>query len=278
MKIPLLKSFTDQLNKEVQINFPPKRIISLVPSQTELLHYLGLEKEVAGITKFCIHPKEWFQTKTRIGGTKQFDFKKIAALKPDLIIGNKEENEEKQIKELMKEYPVWMSDIRSLDDALDMIERVGKVVDKKEKAVELKNEIHRKFLHFPSPISHLPSFKVAYFIWKEPMMVVGRDTFINDILKRCGWENIASPPNPLSKREEERYPQISIEELQNANPDLILLSSEPFPFKEKHIPEFQTICPNAKILLVDGEMFSWYGSRLLKSVEYLKKLIATTSL
>src|SRR5690348_418993 len=113
------------LPSPTQLNFKPKRIISLVPSQTELLYDLGLNEEVVGITKFCIHPEEWFLSKTRIGGTKKIDFEKIKSLKPDLIIGNKEENEESQIKELMKDYCVWMSDIKNLDDAVSMINSVG---------------------------------------------------------------------------------------------------------------------------------------------------------
>src|ERR1700722_20147309 len=106
----MIKQFTDQMGRTISVEWPVKRIISLVPSQTELLYSLGLADEVIGITKFCVHPKEWFHSKTRVGGTKKLDFEKIAALKPDLIIGNKEENEEVQIKQLMQDYPVWMSD------------------------------------------------------------------------------------------------------------------------------------------------------------------------
>src|ERR1700741_1030662 len=120
--------FTDQMNREIELKGSPKRIISLVPSQTELLWHLGLREELVGITKFCVHPEEMFHTKPRVGGTKKFDLKKIAELKPDLIIGNKEENEQVQIEELMKQYPVWMSDITNLDQALDMISRVGALV------------------------------------------------------------------------------------------------------------------------------------------------------
>src|SRR4051812_11307667 len=120
--------FTDQMGNAVELEGPPSRIVSLVPSQTELLFYLGLDKEVAGITKFCIHPAEMFHSKPRVGGTKKYDFEKIRQLAPDLIIGNKEENEQKQVEELQKLYPVWMSDIRNLADALQMIRSVGELV------------------------------------------------------------------------------------------------------------------------------------------------------
>lgn len=281
-------SFTDQLNRKIDLPFTPKRIISLVPSQTELLYDLGLRDEVVGITKFCIHPNEWFKTKTRIGGTKKLDFEKIKALQPDLIIGNKEENDQSQIEELIKHYNVWMSDIVTLKDAFDMITRVGTIVNKREEAINLKLEIEQQFNSFidvQSSRFKVQSFtiseqqttnnkpltlnlkpKTIYLIWNEPIMAAGHNTFINEMLNICGFENIFTCQNS-------RYPETTEQQLKEKNPDIILLSSEPFPFKEKHMHRFQSICPRAKILLVDGEMFSWYGSRLKKTPAYLKKLI-----
>ena len=260
--------YTDQLNRKLELSSTPKRIISLVPSQTELLYDLGLRDEVVGITKFCVHPEEWFRTKTRVGGTKKYDFEKIKALQPDLIIGNKEENEKEQIEELMKDYNVWMSDIYTLKDAYDMITRIGTLVGKQQEATNLKLEIESKFHLLRSPNSTLPTplsqLPTAYFIWNKPYMVAGNDTFINEMLKICGFKNVF---------EQERYPEINAEQLAKANPEIILLSSEPYPFKEKHIQEFKAICPNAKVLIVDGEIFSWYGSRLLQAPVYFKQLI-----
>ncbi len=115
--------FTDQTGREVSIPSHPQRIISLVPSQTELLFDLGLEEQVAGITKFCVHPEKWFRSKTRIGGTKNIKSALIHQLQPDLIIANKEENVKEQVEELAAHYPVWVSDIHDLQSALDMIRR-----------------------------------------------------------------------------------------------------------------------------------------------------------
>lgn len=254
--------FTDQMNREVKVNFPPKRIVSLVPSQTELLYDLGLKDEVVGQTLFCVHPQQMHEIKPRIGGTKKYDFAKIAALKPDLIIGNKEENEQEQIKELMKLYPVWMSDIQHLGDATEMIKRVGVLVDKGEKAEALSNQITSSF----NDINKVNTLKTVYLIWRKPWMAAGRDTFINDMLTRCGFDNI-------TMEQISRYPELTDEWLKTNDPEVILLSSEPYPFKEKHIDELQHLCPNAVIQLVDGELFSWYGSRLLKSVAYFKEVI-----
>jgi|SRR6185312_2609062 len=262
------KIFKDQMGYDVTVSWPPKRIVSLVPSQTELLAYLGLDEEVVGITKFCIHPEEWFTNKRRIGGTKNIDFNKIEELKPDLIIGNKEENKEEQIKELMQRYPVWMSDIHNLDDAFDMILNVGKLVNKYDKTAALVKDIRSNFKSLHN--HEIPSTKTAYFIWREPYMSVGRSAFINSMMEKLSLNNIfTGMPG--------EYPSVSAEQIKLANPELILLSSEPYPFAEKHIAEFKAICPNAKVMLVDGEYFSWYGSRLLNAPMYFNTFLNEVS-
>ena len=263
--IPILMTFSalDQLNNNVSISFPPKRIVSLVPSLTELLYSLGLNEEVVGITKFCIHPYGWYNTKRSIGGTKTVNKKTIIDLQPDLIIANKEENVKEQIEELKEIAPVWVSDIKTLEDALEMIRAVGSLVNRSEIANEMAVEILRRFKGL-EPLKQ--RLKTAYLIWKSPYMAAATDTFINDMMARCGFENIF-----LS---ESRYPKISIDQLSMIDCQLLLLSSEPYPFKQKHIDELQQQLPKTKILLVDGEMFSWYGSRLLLVPEYLQRLIS----
>lgn len=256
------------MGRKIILGKTPERIISLVPSQTELLADLGLENEVVGITKFCIHPENWFRNKTRIGGTKHFDFEKINSLQPDLIIGNKEENEKEQIEELMKNHTIWMSDIKTLDNACEMIRKIGELTGKKEKAENFATEIKSRFDCFQKKIISFPEKRVAYFIWKNPWMGAGKNTFIDHMLKICGWKNVFYEI-------ESRYPEVTFSELSLLDPELILLSSEPYPFKEKHTEELKAICPKAKILLVDGEYFSWYGTRLLKSPGYFKTVLAS---
>jgi ABC-type Fe3+-hydroxamate transport system substrate-binding protein len=253
--------YRDQLNREIHLVAIPKRIISVVPSQTELLFYLGLNEEVVGITKFCIHPADKFKSTEKIGGTKQLDIAKIKSLKPDLVIANKEENERSQIEELINFCPVWISDIADLPDALDMIERVGEVVGKSREASALKMQIARQF---DSLIVKPSTLKVAYFIWRNPYMAAGSGTFIDAMLQKCGLINAV---------EIERYPEINEKTLLQLQPDIILLSSEPYPFKEKHLAEFRALLPKAKVKLVDGELFSWYGSRLLEAPKYFEKLL-----
>ncbi len=243
----------DQLGRNVELKKPPQRIISIVPSQTELLYDLGLDTEVVGITKFCIHPEKWFQSKTRVGGTKQLNLETIRKIQPDLIIANKEENTQQQLEILMKEFPVWISDIKSLNDAYEMIEQIGVITNRHNQSVAINQQIKNEF----SKLENFKAITAAYFIWNEPLMTIGNDTFINEMMKHCCFKNVFEKNN--------RYPEITESDLQKINPELILLSSEPYPFKEKNKAYFQNVCPQSKVLLVDGEMFSWYGSRLIKS-------------
>jgi ABC-type Fe3+-hydroxamate transport system substrate-binding protein len=254
------KSFTDQMGRELTINFPPKRIISIVPSQTELLFDLGLDQEIIGLTKFCIHPIEKFAERTKVGGTKKLNIDLIKDLKPDLIIGNKEENTQSDIEELEAYFPVWMSDIFTLDDAMKTIGQVGALVDREPEASYLNHLISAGFNDLKTlALQHHIDKKVAYLIWRKPYMAAGKNTFIDDILLINGMTNVIK---------QDRYPTITLEQLKTLNCELILLSSEPYPFGEKHIEEIQLAIPDTKIMLVDGEMFSWYGSRLVKAVQY----------
>ncbi len=259
--------YIDQLGHKIEFTETPKRIISLVPSQTEMLHHIGLHDEVVGITKFCIHPKDWCDSKPKIGGTKNVDIEKIKALQPDLIIGNKEENSKEDIEALRKLYPVWMSDIETLKGAFEMMTSVGAMLGKYHESINLKIEI--EFLFNNLNKTQLPETDktLAYLVWRNPYMAAGQSTFINDMITRCGFKNV------FASDSSSRYPTVDATQLLAAQPAIIFLSSEPYPFKEEHIKELQTICPNAHILLVDGEQFSWYGSRLLQAPAYFSKLI-----
>jgi ABC-type Fe3+-hydroxamate transport system substrate-binding protein len=256
---------TDQIGNTIIIKSPPQRIVSLVPSQTELLAYLGLDKEVAGITKFCVHPDEWFRTKTRVGGTKNVNFSKIDQINPDLIICNKEENKESEVKQLMAKYPVWASDIHNLDDALNMITSIGEMVNKTNEAQKLALQIKNNFEKFKR-IKREP-IRVLYLIWKNPYMAAGKDTFIDYVLSQCSFVNVCDASLG-------RYPELTPEQIKNLQPLIILLSSEPYPFTEKHLEEFKLYYPGVLSVLADGEYFSWYGSHLLNTPAYLKSFIA----
>ena len=249
----------DQLGNPLTVPNPPRRIVSLVPSQTELLFDLGVSDAVVGVTKFCVHPPS-AKEKAIIGGTKKFNFDKIHELSPDLIIGNKEENYRTGIEELGKHYPVWMSDILTLDDAMAMMNALGMIVDRSDRANELVNHARAQF----ASLTGKDNGTALYFIWQEPYMVAGKDTFVDEMLRFAGFKNKADHLT--------RYPELTADEIRSLNPGHILLSSEPYPFKEKHLVEFKEKFPRANVILVDGEYFSWYGSRLTQAADYFKKL------
>ncbi len=249
----------DQIGRTVKLEAEARRIVSLVPSQTELLSHLHLN--VVGITKFCVHPKTWFNSKTRVGGTKNPDIEKIRGLKPDLILANKEENRFDDIEVLSKEFPVYVSDVNHFDDAYRMMTDVGRMTGTVEDAEKLCDEIRASVKFFP-----VCSGRVLYFIWKDPLMVAGPSTFIGHVLERLGYINAVDDKTV-------RYIEITPSTLKNYRTDLLILSSEPFPFNETHQAELSGIS-NAKALLADGEIFSWYGPRMLKMASYFRTLQA----
>lgn len=261
-----MKTFIDQLGTSHFFETSPKRIVSLVPSITELLYDLGLEEELVGITKFCVHPFHFKSTKKIVGGTKKVHFEKIRLLQPDIVIANKEENTKEIVAELSKICPVWVTDIVTLEDNLKMITDFGQLFNKRTEAqkwIDKINFAHRDFLNF---IKDKPSQKVAYFIWANPYMVAGNNTFINEMLKINNFQNIY-------ENREERYPEVIIQKMRiQGDPDLVLLSSEPFPFSDEHAFELGRFTHHAKTIFVDGELFSWYGSRLVKAFNYFKLL------
>lgn len=256
----LLHSTSELLKK-------PLKIVSFVPSQTELLYHLGLDATVIGITKFCIHPANWQLTKTIVGGTKNINIDKIKSLNPDLIIANKEENVENQILELSKHFPVWLSDVSNLSDALQMINDIGQLTKTKSTAHKLMIEIENGFKSLPN---YANKINTCYLIWKAPYMSVGGDTFINDMLNYCGYLNLYAAAV--------RYPVVEINDLIEMDCQLLLLSTEPYPFSQKHMVELKRRLPGTTVILVDGEIFSWYGSRLLKAPAYFKQLVKQTNI
>lgn len=236
----------------------PQRIISLVPSQTELLWYLGLGDRVVGITKFCIYPEEWLRIKPRIGGTKKLNIKEIKNLLPDLVIANKEENTKEDIEALQEFTKVWVSDIETTSDALEMIRTVGELTGTEEKAKRLADEIEQGLIALASNPAER-SF--LYFIWKDPDYVVGSNTYINAMLETAGFINHCRAP---------RYPAWNSS---MGDPNFVFLSTEPYPFTEEHFQAFKQRFPFSEVMLIDGEMCSWYGSRMLDGIDYLGDLV-----
>jgi ABC-type Fe3+-hydroxamate transport system substrate-binding protein len=264
---------TDQTGRIVYSSPDPLRIISLVPSQTELLFDLGLQDRIVGITRFCIHPENAIRMVQRVGGTKKIQHGTIKKLNPDLIIANKEENTREDIELLMRDYPVWISDVQEFESALEMIRGIGLITKTVAKANQLIAEIRNEFEILENSIAALEllqkKVKTVYLIWEKPVMVVGRENFIHAMLEKCGLLNAFA--------DQGRYPITSVEEIKARKCDLVILPTEPFPFAQKHVEKYQRLLDGAKIILADGEMFSWYGSRMKLAPSYFISLLRQIS-
>jgi ABC-type Fe3+-hydroxamate transport system substrate-binding protein len=258
---PWPRRVRDALGHEFVLEAPPQRIVSLVPSQTELLFDLGLDERVVGVSKFCVHPSQARVGRQRVGGTKTPDIARIRALAPDFVLANREENRAEDIIAIGGFAPVYVTDINSLPQALAMTRAVGFALGTEARAARIAADIESAFADLP----RLDGLRCAYLIWREPWMAAGGDTFIDDLLQRIGLVNVfqARP----------RYPELSVDDLAAAAPELILLSSEPYPFKPTHAAALAAALPQARMVPVDGEMFCWPGSRLLQAAGYFRQLL-----
>lgn len=221
---------------------PPQRIVSLVPSTTESLFALGLGERVVGVTRFCEAPAQ-VRELPKVGGTKDVSLERLRALQPDLVIGNVEENSQRIAEEVGAEFPLWMSFPKSVDDALQDLRDLGAICGVPQAAQSWVARIQRARGRVePVPFSYL------YLIWRKPWMAAGQDSFISALLAEFGGVNLA----------EGRYPELTQAQLRDLAPERVLLSSEPFPFREKHRSELEGL----ETRLVDGALCSWHGVRL----------------
>ncbi|WP_111706717.1 ABC transporter substrate-binding protein [Lutibacter citreus] len=260
-----MKTIKDQIGREIVLKSIPKRIVSLVPSQTELLCDLALENEIVGITNFCVHPFHLKSTKPIVGGTKKVDYEKIKELKPDFILCNKEENSYEMLPELEKIAPTYFSDVNTINDSIDLILHLGSFLNRRTESDNLAHKIEYKLADFKQFIMDKPSRRVAYFIWAEPWMVAGNDTYINEMLKLNKFENIYDHMS--------RYPKIVINNIRHdGDPEVLIFSSEPYKFEDKHAMEIGSFTNRSITVFADGEMFSWPGARMLLAFDYFKEL------
>ena len=257
------KTVTDDLGREVTFEFPPRRLVSLCPSLTETLFALGLNAEVVGRTSYCIHPAERVRNVATVGGTQDIEIDRVHTLNPDLIIAAKEENPQDTVETLAGTFPVYVVDVADFEDALRAIAALGDLTERTAAAATLAGSIRAAFADLRPRTTH----RVAYLVWRDPYMAVGADTYICSLLAKCGCANVCAHLT-------DRYPEVSVETLHKLAPERILLSSEPFPFHDAHVAELAPQFPSARVIRVDGQMFSWYGSRMLPAAEYLKRFAA----
>ena len=236
---------------------PPQRIVSLVPSLTETLVDLGVEDRIVGVTKFCLHPDHLRREKTRVGGTKGVRVDLILDLQPDLVIANLEENNAQDVMALeIAGVPCWVCDVRTVERAFRLLADLGELVGAGERGRALEQEARSAWEEGRAAGHGGAGREVAYAVWRNPWMWAGHDAYIQSVLRWWGWSTWPDAP---------RYPECDMEAVLESGVEEVLLPSEPFPFKETHRAE----CLGLTSTLVDGEMFSWYGSRMLQVPAYI---------
>ncbi len=260
-------TINDATGRQLEFSRPPKRIISLVPSLTELLFHLKLDDEIFGVTNYCIHPSSKYSQKTKIGDPRDINMALIKAMEPDLILASKEENPREDIEFMMGEFKVFVSDIRTFEGAMCLIYEVGKIVDRKKDAKRLIKKLQVAYKPFPLLDKEIP---IAYLIWNNPFMTINNNTFLHSMLEKVGFRNVFAD-------EEERYPTVTHEQILKMKPRYIFLSTEPYPFTESIMQELQPIFEGAQLKIVDGEMFAWYGYRMLRAAGYFQELAVELS-
>lgn len=263
--------FCDAVGCTVRVKKYPHRIVSLVPSITETLFDLGLEAEIVGRTNFCIRPREKALKVKRVGGTKDPNIDEIAALSPDLILLNAEENRPGDIEALSRHWPAYVSFPKKATEGIDLIREIGRLTGRERAAEAMALRAESEMKKARLDLQAKPEVRIAYLIWRNPYMTINGDTYISDMIQVCGGKNVFEDwPK--------RYFEIGIEDLKRASPDMILLPSEPYKFREKHAAELST-CKEIlavrenKVLLVQGDLFCWYGSRVVAAFGYLRSLL-----
>ena len=255
------RTVTDALGRTLRLDAPPCRIVSLVPSLTELLAALDLDDETVGITRFCVHPAEWKKEKQIVGGTKNVRVDRVEALRPDLVLASKEENRREHVEALARFAPVYVTDIATVEDSIREIRAIGQITDRAEQADALADRAKAGFADLDDTAPATP-LRAAYLIWRDPWMATGGDTYISDVMRRAGFANVFAA--------HDRYPTVALSDLAAA--DVVLLSSEPYPFADEHAAEVRAAAPGVQTALVDGEAFSWYGARTAEAPAYLRAL------
>jgi len=254
------------------------RIVCLVPSVTELLCDLGLSGQLVGRTGFCIHPWETVRSIPKVGGTKDVDLEKVRELEPTHVVVNVDENTGETAEALAEFVPeLVITHPQAPRDNLGLYWQLGAVFDREAEAERLCAEFERAYAR--ATMGERPDRTVLYLIWRDPWMTVAPQTYISRTLALFNWRTVSVPGDveltrPVAEEaQQRRYPEVRLQDFAGAV-DRVLLSSEPFHFKQRHLAEVEALVPGAAVSLIDGEMTSWYGSRAIAGLEYLSRYTA----
>jgi ABC-type Fe3+-hydroxamate transport system substrate-binding protein len=245
------------------------RVVSLCPSLTELVFDLGLGASLVGVTDYCVHPAAGVRALEKVGGTKSPDVARIAALRPDLVLLNEEENRRADAEALAASgVTCHVSFPRDAPGTAAMVRDIGAALGASAVAERIARDIETRTARVRAEARSKPEVAWAYLIWRKPWMSVNADTFAHALLAQAGGRNVFAGRT-------ERYPIVTVEELAGADPDLVLLCSEPFPFEERHARELSQASglPLERFVLADGEYLSWHGSRTPAGIDYAAALL-----
>ncbi len=263
----------DALGREHDFAAPPRRIVSLVPSLTETLFALGAGEALAGVTEFCVHPAQGVARLPRVGGTKNPKLEAILGLAPDLVLANKEENRRRDVERLEAAgVRVFVTYARGVREAVDEIRVLGRICAHEAPAEKIGAEVEEELAAVTARRAGAAPTATVALIWRDPFMAVGADTFAHDLLLCCGASN------PFAGAGAGRYPRIELRELEAAQPDVILLPTEPYAFGERDRAELLALdCPAARtgrVHVIEGELLSWYGPRMPRALRTIAALLS----
>jgi len=245
----------------------PARIVCLVPSITELLCDLGLAEQLVGRTGFCVHPWEIVRHVPKVGGTKDVKLDRIRALAPTHAIVNVDENRREDADALREFVPhVIVTHPCAPRDNLDLYRQMGATFDREAQAETLRARFEDAYCEATDAAAGRPPRDVLYLIWRDPWMSISRETYISRTLGLFGWRTLPATPDV-------RYPELNLSDYAG-RAEHVLLSSEPYHFKDRHLGEVAQLVPGAEVSLIDGEMTSWYGSRAISGLSYLARYTA----
>ena len=265
-------TLVDALGRSLTIRQRPERIVSLVPSLTEALFAFGLEREIVGVTRFCVEPRQGVAGKTKVGGTKALDIAKIRALKPDLVVASAEENSPADVAQLIDDgCPVFVTLATGVESAIDLLRQLATITGTTAAARPIIQEAKEALASMVAASADLERVRVFCPIWRNPYMTCGRSTYVGDVIAVCGGRNVFD-----GRRE--RYPRLELVEMVALDPQVILLPSEPYRFTKRHKADFEafaevTAVRNGHVFLIDGKMLTWYGPRTARSLSEVKRLL-----
>ena len=291
-----MRDLVDTFGRAVRVADEPRRLVSLVPSLTEILFDFGRGEQVMALTDYCTEPAAEVAGKTTIGGTKNPDVAAIIDLRPDLVLAVAEENRRVDVDRLAEAgVPVYVFEPRTVRDGVALLWRVADLLGCRTEMAGRVEAIEQELAETEAAVAAKPPVRVFCPIWKDPYMTINHDTYIHAMLAACGGDNVfadrhrrfplaadlgrqAEAEDQRHEARDRRYPRVSLDEMAARRPAVILLPDEPYPFSDADLPDFAPFAEvpavrDGRVHLIDGKIVSWYGPRIGRSLRALRGLL-----